>query len=137
MKRYSKYIFAIFIFQLILYFNCFSQSRIQYQAGFGYQEHLSLGVGLQFKTENHLAVLIGSEAFINMNYFSTYLIEYQISFNKLLKDKIRPVVGLRAGYINYSDYYYRWETLSGIPYAGISYQFNSKIRLQLYRWGSN
>lgn len=108
-----------------------SQIKFKAQVGVGYIEHFSIGLAISKSDKNILSLNYGSDFFIKMNDFSSFLLQYERLFNKMNIKSIVPKIGIKGGYSIYTNAYYKWELIALIPYVGLYYPFNEKIQFNL------
>lgn len=104
----------------------YSQAIVDFQAGYSYIEHVSLGVGIR-NQKNKVSVLVGSNFFVNIKSFSSYYVQYESLRSFQLYDSVHVNFGIKAGYSIYSNTYYTWNLLSAAPMTFVNYTYSPKI----------
>jgi hypothetical protein len=99
------------------------------QAGLSYIEHFSTGLTCTVSNKHSVAVLYGSDFFIKPQRFSAQLLQYDFSFHKLMFHGMTPKLGIKGGNHIYTSDYYRWRLAVIIPFLGVNYPVNEKIKL--------
>lgn len=102
-----------------------SQSRVDFQIGYGYLEHFSTGVGLKIKENHKISFILGSNFFMNLNKFAAYQLQYE--YPNLFKRKLLLNFGLKGGYSIYSNRYNKWELLSVTPISNLKYRLKDNL----------
>jgi hypothetical protein len=106
-----------------------AQTVFKVQAGAGYIEHFSTGIGVSIRGKHQLFFLYGSNLYIKPADFSSFLLQYQ---RLILHSKLGGIdfnVGLKGGYAIYTNQYYQWKLFTAIPYLGTSYRVGEKSEL--------
>ncbi|MDA3894179.1 MAG: hypothetical protein PF517_21170 [Salinivirgaceae bacterium] len=106
-----------------------SQSIFSVKTGVSYIEHYTIGIGIHITESNELSLNYGSDFFINPQNSSSYFFQYAYLFRRFAFEKFTPKAGLKGGYSIYSNKYYRWELLVGVPYVGFDYLVRKKLDL--------
>jgi hypothetical protein len=106
-----------------------AQISIKLQAGTGYIEHLSTGIGISFGNKHQLFFLYGSNLFIKPADFSSLMLQYQRLIHRSDLLRVNFNVGLKGGYAIYTNRYYQWKLVTVIPYLGASYNLGDKTEL--------
>lgn len=121
-----KQITIVCILFYIFTANVYSQTIVDFQAGYSNIEHVSLGMGIRSQ-KNKVSVLVGSNFFVNIKSFSSYYLQYESLRGFQLYDSVQLHFGLKAGYSIYSNTYYSWNLLSAAPMAIVDYTYSRKI----------
>lgn len=103
--------------------------NVIFKNGIGYIEHYSIGTGLNFLDKHTISLNFGSNFFMHIDDFSSYLIQYDYTFTNNKIKFMYPRLIIKGGYSIYSNYYYKWELLSLAPNIGITYPLNHKLSL--------
>jgi hypothetical protein len=131
LKAPHKFIGPLVLLIILCSVGSNAQTIFQAQAGVGYIEHLSLGIGCNFSNKHSLSLLYGSNVFIRPKNFSSYLLQYTFNFNKLKFKNITPAVGIKGGTTIFTDEYYRWNVLAIIPFVELHYPLNNRFDLYI------
>jgi hypothetical protein len=115
----------------LLFFNYSAKAQVRFHidAGVGYLEHFSAGIGCSFSSKHSVSLLYGSDFFIRPKDFASYLLQYNLILPRLRFAGITPTIGLKGGHTIYTDDYYRWEVAVIVPFAGLQYPINRKINV--------
>jgi hypothetical protein len=121
----KKYVLLLYL----LFFNYSGKAQVRFHvdAGVGYLEHFSAGIGCSFSSKHNVSLLYGSDFFVRPKDFASYLLQYNLILPRLRFAGITPTIGLKGGHTIYTDDYYRWEVAVIIPFAGLQYPINKKI----------
>jgi hypothetical protein len=123
----KKYILLLLL--MILNYSVGAQVRFQVDAGWGYLEHFSAGIGCSFSSKHTVSLLYGSDFFYHPKNFASYLLQYNLILPRLRFAGITPTIGIKGGHTIYTDDYYRWEVAVIVPFAGLQYPINRKINV--------
>jgi hypothetical protein len=104
-----------------------SQSKAEFQVGYSYLEHLSTGIGLKFKENHKIMFLLGTNLFTKMNNFAVYQIQYE-NLNQL-KRRLSINYGIKAGFSNFANNYYKWQLVTITPISSLNYRFTDALFL--------
>jgi hypothetical protein len=112
---------------IILSYQTEAQVKIKAQAGLSYIEHFSLGITCSVSNKHSISLLYGSDFFSSTKSFSSYLLQYDFAFNKLIFKKITPRLGIKGGNTTYTSDYYTWELVAVIPFMAFNYPISKRI----------
>lgn len=121
--------YILLFFLLFLNYSVKAQVRFQVDAGLGYLEHFSAGIGCSFSAKHAVSLSFGSDFFIRPKDFASYLIQYNLNLPRFRFAGITPTIGIKGGHTIYTDDYYRWEVAVIVPFAGLQYPINKKINV--------
>lgn len=122
------YKFFIVLLVLLLFSkNSISQPKVNFQIGFGYLEHLSTGIGFKIKEKHKITFLLGTNFFMKLDDFAAYQIQYE--YPNQMKKILLLNYGLKGGYSNYSNKYYKWQLLSITPISNLKYRLTDNLFL--------
>lgn len=114
---------CILIFTVVTY--TVAQPKVKLQTGISYMEHFSVGMGIKFGDKHFVSASFGSNAFVKLHNFSSYMLHYDLSFFRTKWSFGYPKFGISGGYSNYTDNYYRWELLLLTPNVGFTIPLNT------------
>ena len=63
------------------------------------------------------------------DYFSSYVLQYEMLVNRLKFGGLIPKIGFKGGYSIYTNEYYKWDLIEIVPYMGLEYQLNKRINI--------
>jgi len=119
---------ACFIF-IFLINNCKAQVKLKAQVGISYIEHFTTGIELSFKNKHKVSLIYGSDFFIKPQDFSSFMLQYESSLNRLKIKRFTPKIGVKGGYSIYTNKYYQWQLMALVPYIGSNYSINDNFDL--------
>lgn len=120
----------------VLCHSCQAQPEVEAHAGFGYTEHLSLGIGCTFAEKHTVLLLYGSNCFSRPKNFSTYMLQYNLAINRWEFLNVTPMVGIKGGHAIFTDKYYTWDVAVLIPFVAMQYPVNRNVDLAIQAGGA-
>lgn len=123
----KSHFIIILIVLVSIHFSLKGQIIAKTQLGASYIEHVSTGISFEFSDKRAVTLLFGSNLFVNPHRFSSYMIQYERHFTKLIFWNIIPKVGIKGGSSVYTDEYYRWKLTEIVPFIGFGHHINKRF----------